>query len=87
MSKENKPRPCKSCGALIEFIPAENGKLIPVDAEARERVLVLLVKPSNGETIACWRNRAVSHFETCPNAAEHLLDYRTDTGAKSRSTR
>lgn len=58
----SQPTPCRSCRALIRFIPsASSGAPIPVDDEA---VTVVL---EDGQVVRAW----VSHFATCPNAAHH----------------
>ena len=68
-------RPCKACKAPLLFVPTENGKAMPLDAE-----------PSAGGTIEIRDGVAVvhsveaaaqmhrplyrSHFSTCPRAGE-----------------
>lgn len=53
--------PCKSCGQPIIFLATTRGNTMPVNAET--------VKP--GETRYDMNKGHVSHFATCPKAAEH----------------
>lgn len=63
-------RPCRSCGAPIIFAATEQGKTMPVDAAPQKRVL--LEPAAEGlPPIARVVDTYVSHFATCPNAAQH----------------
>lgn len=77
--------PCKLCGAPVRWAKWVNGKAMPVDAHpVRDGNLVLTARRTNGRgpahlVVATYnhsqhgtgRNRYVSHFVTCPNAAQH----------------
>lgn len=54
------PNTCRTCGKEIVFLKTVNGKNIPVDAETVE------VGDTDFEP-----GRHVTHFRTCPHAAEH----------------
>lgn len=70
---------CRSCGAEIIWArTAGKGKLIPLDAEPAERPnglfkLMHVGGPDEPPTafIASGEEVYLSHFATCPNAAEH----------------
>lgn len=51
---------CRSCGAQIVWMKTAAGKNMPVDAETVEH---------GDEQFDSKRH--VSHFSTCPNAAQH----------------
>lgn len=51
---------CRSCGAQIVWMKTAAGKNMPVDAETVE----------SGDTEFDGKHH-VSHFSTCPNAAQH----------------
>lgn len=58
---------CKSCGAKIEwFKMATTGRPMPVDAEPL-KVIVPTGTAGEGKVVTAY----VSHFATCPDAAEH----------------
>ena len=56
---------CKSCGAKISWAKTEKGKNIPLDFPGEMRLVV-----TRGNT-AVTQMTYISHFATCPNAAEH----------------
>lgn len=72
---------CGSCGEAIVWATTETGRHMPLDAvptdtgnvavhrdntgQLRARVL------KHGDLTAAWELRGTSHFETCPNAAQH----------------
>lgn len=60
---------CRSCGAKIVWALTATGKKIPLDAKPEKRV-VLESRTPFGE-VAVVHDTFVSHFATCPNAAEH----------------
>jgi hypothetical protein len=74
-------RPCRKCGMKIAFAEGPNGKQIPLqkirnvyyiaadDAEARARALDPRATADDGMRYDAGQ-LYVSHFETCPNAAE-----------------
>lgn len=64
------PGTCKSCGAAIEWIPLRNAttkqvKSHPVDAKPAMRIVM------DDGGVGNVRPSYVSHFATCPNAAQH----------------
>jgi len=67
---------CKSCGAEIAWVQMSSKKMMPVDMEPTGTAIVLSltgVKPDigyqpRGHVVTTFK----SHFETCPNAKEHL---------------
>lgn len=65
---------CKSCGAAITWVilQGRNGaKAHPVN-EATERRLVQVGMSENGTAMVLEQQPTwVSHFATCPNAAQH----------------
>lgn len=82
---------CSTCGAAIVFAYTKAGKRIPLDAEMTEDGLRAVVSPT-GNLVATedqimgipvvvvqTPGRFVSHFSTCPQAAEHR---RRKAGAK-----
>lgn len=67
---------CKSCGADILWALTDDGKKAPLDAKPTGKVIVLdgFVYADQGELLpptAKVVDGYVSHFSTCPNAAEH----------------
>ena len=60
ISRNDKPVPCRSCGALIFFIITQKGHLVPVDA----REITIITR--EGETVRGHE----CHFVTCPEAAK-----------------
>lgn len=78
MSAAEKPkagdaRKCKGCGMPIEFRIGPAGRLIPLQ---RVRSVYAVLLPLHGGGVELWTTPAeaegifVSHWETCPNAAE-----------------
>ena len=63
--EERVPSRCKSCGAKITWAKTEKGKNIPLDFPGEMRLVV-----TRGNT-AVTQMTYISHFATCPNAAEH----------------
>jgi hypothetical protein len=70
---------CRSCGAEIQWVKLESGKTMPVDAYPAKNGNIL-VKPGGmgavmtKEELEVVRPRTplhLSHFSTCPNAAQH----------------
>jgi hypothetical protein len=67
---------CKSCGAPIvwAFVP-RTGRRMPVDADPVDDGNVILTRPSTSmaeaHVVAKGAGTHVSHFATCPQAAEH----------------
>ena len=68
---------CTSCGAEILWIKTERGKLAPVDAKSEKRFvldpLAARLAP-DAPPQARLVDTFVSHFATCPNAAQHRKD-------------
>lgn len=63
---------CRSCGARIVWAETENGKRMPIDAKPEKRLVLIIDPPSPGTTpLVDVRDTYVSHFATCPNAAQH----------------
>jgi hypothetical protein len=69
--KEYPSRACRSCGAPIIFAQTDGGKTIPVDAAPQKRVVLRPVDLPNEPPVAQVVDTYVSHFATCPNAAQH----------------
>ena len=63
-----KPNPgtCSTCGAAILWVRTEGGKAMPLDAEPQKRV-VLGARTGLAHVLDTY----VSHFSTCPQAAQH----------------
>ena len=59
------PSNCRTCGAKITWAKTENGKNIPLDFPGEARLIVM---PGN---TAIVQMTYISHFATCPDAAEH----------------
>lgn len=57
---------CRSCGADIEWITMESGKLMPVDSEKKTFIVVDQVKGA-GHT---WTG-FIPHWSTCPFADQY----------------
>ncbi len=58
---------CRSCGAPIVWVVMRpSGKKMPLDAKPVTRI-VLNLDDDRGEV----RDTYLSHFATCPNAAQH----------------
>lgn len=79
-------RACRSCGAKIIFAQTENGKTIPVDAAPQKRVVLSPADDGahylpNEPPVARVIDTYVSHFATCPNAAQRR---NPKEGGKSR---
>lgn len=51
---------CRTCRAMIIWLPTPQGRAMPIDADS--------VQPEDEEY---EHGRHVSHFSTCPNAAQH----------------
>jgi len=69
---------CKSCGARIIWTLTMKGKRMPVDADPVENGNIALVEGENVVTSTVVEPARVpgvllyvSHFATCPNAAQH----------------
>lgn len=64
---------CRSCGAPILWVKTEAGKRMPIDAKPERRVVLdpLAVRLGADELTARVVDTYVSHFATCPNAAQH----------------
>jgi hypothetical protein len=62
-------RRCRSCSAWLIFAKTPQGKTLPVDAVPQKRVV--LEPDASGTPIARVVDTYVSHFATCPNAAQH----------------
>lgn len=75
---------CRSCGAPIVWVMiAKSGKKMPVDRDpvADGNIRLLATSHSDGTPLVAYvkrddletlpHERHVSHFATCPNAAEH----------------
>ena len=61
---------CRSCGAEIVWAITEAGKRIPLDAEPERRFVLTTDLATNDQTARSTATY-ISHFATCPNAAEH----------------
>lgn len=68
---------CRSCDALIVWAMFASGRLMPLDAERVKGGRIVLVPSSKSTPRAEMLPpdpdavRYVSHFASCPNAAEH----------------
>ena len=59
---------CRSCGAPILWVVMRpSGKRMPLDAKPEKRITLDLVDGLVGEMTDTY----VSHFSSCPNAAQH----------------
>ena len=65
---------CRSCGAEIIWAQTEFGKLMPMDAEPTILPGAFTLESQDGTSTKRARlvgRYYISHFATCPNAAEH----------------
>ena len=66
---------CRSCGADIIWVATESGKVAPVDARPEKRYVLTEItrqtSPGMSAPLARLKPTYMSHFATCPNAAEH----------------
>lgn len=71
---------CKSCGAAVVWVRTASGKLMPIDGEPHvDGNLELVGAGLTGVVYLSANQRAMpptgprylSHFVTCPNAANH----------------
>lgn len=70
---------CKSCGAPVFWAHTSNGTVIPLDADTMGRPLDSPegnLQILGGEVVVVGQlergvSRHISHFSTCPNAAQH----------------
>lgn len=65
---------CKSCHAPIEWVVTESGRRMPLDIESTTAGNLIVVDgvaraPRIGEEAPFLQR--ISHFATCPKAAEH----------------
>lgn len=69
MGREYKPSTCRSCGASIMWVKTRKGKNMPIDHDPElEHRFVDVQKGSAPEYDP---DCMTSHFDTCPNAADH----------------
>jgi hypothetical protein len=61
---------CRGCGADIIWTVTEQGNRMPVDARPEKRLLLMGRQRDDQAPIAMARDTYMSHFATCPNAAE-----------------
>jgi len=59
------PSLCKSCGAKITWAKFISGKATPLDFPGEKRIVI------DQDGIAHVYDTFVSHFVTCPDAAQH----------------
>jgi hypothetical protein len=59
------PSNCRTCGAKIAWVTFESGKKAPLDFPGEKRIVV------DSDGVAHVYDTYVSHFSTCPDAAEH----------------
>lgn len=59
------PSLCRSCGAQITWATFASGKHTPLDFPGEKRIVI------DEDGIAHVYDTFVSHFSTCPDAAEH----------------
>jgi hypothetical protein len=64
---------CRSCGAPIIWVLTEAGKRMPLDAKPEKRWTIdpLALRLNPDAPRARLGDTHVSHFATCPNAAQH----------------
>lgn len=64
---------CKSCGAPVRWVSTARGAAIPLDPEPRDDGNIILIGgiAHVASHVACDGPWYVSHFTTCPNAAQH----------------
>jgi hypothetical protein len=60
---------CRGCGADIVWTVTEAGKRMPIDPKPEKR-LVLMRRDGIENPIAMARDTYMSHFATCPKAAD-----------------
>ncbi len=63
---------CRSCGAEIQWVPTEKGKLNPIEPSEGGNI-ALQMELDGSETavvVAAGTGTHVSHFATCPQAAK-----------------
>jgi hypothetical protein len=59
---------CRSCGAPIVWVVMRpSGKRMPLDAKPEKRITLDVIDPAVAEMTDTY----VSHFSSCPNAAQH----------------
>lgn len=61
---------CRSCSAQILWVETSTGKKMPLDYPGERR---FVIESGNG-MLARQRETYVTHFATCPNAAQHRKD-------------
>lgn len=71
---------CKSCGAEIIWARTEDKKAIPLDGGTPLMVATLVEIDSSGCAIVKIQKARLTHFATCPHAAEHRKE--KDTNGK-----
>jgi hypothetical protein len=59
---------CRSCGAAIVWVLTEHNRRMPLDAKPEKR---FVVEEHKEAPLAIATDTYVSHFSTCPNAAQH----------------
>lgn len=62
---------CKSCGADIIWAETDKGKKVPLNAKPEKRFVSHTLFASDGSMTVGLHDTYLSHFATCPNAAEH----------------
>ena len=65
---------CRSCGAAIVWAKTSTGKTIPLDAAPSPRGNMILDEQGVAlvvPTLSGFGPWMISHFATCPNAAQH----------------
>lgn len=64
---------CRSCGAEIVWAETEKGRRVPLDAKTERRAIVdeLGRRAPNEPLRVKVVETYVSHFATCPHAAQH----------------
>ena len=66
---------CRSCGAEINFVQAKNkAGIIKAHPVNKDGIFILCStgeKDEKGKYIYGYKKGYLSHFATCPNAAEH----------------
>ena len=78
------PARCRSCGAPIFFALSTKGRRVPIDYQEVPGGNLCVACDGEGlpraVVVAGGRGSYVSHFATCPDAAQHR-------GARARATR
>lgn len=59
---------CRSCHAPVYWIVTDSGKRMPVDCEVEGATRPFKGVPGDGGE---REGKGISHFATCPNAAQH----------------